>query len=73
MINNSFDSLIRSNILACKGVFTYHLLKMDIRPERNVHWNCVLRGVEDILVVQLTDGYEPKINGMKEDNRFLRK
>ena len=35
--------------------------------------NSVLRGVQNIICVQLTYGNEARINGMKEDNRFLRK
>ena len=34
--------------------------------------NSVLRGVQNIICVQLMDyGSEASINGMKEDNRFL--
>ena len=35
--------------------------------------NCVLRGVQNFFCIQLTRVLlEPKMNGMKEDNRFLR-
>lgn len=34
--------------------------------------NSVLRGVENIFCVQLTDdGFGARMNGMKEDNRFF--
>ena len=33
--------------------------------------NSVLRGVQNIICVQLTYGSDPKIKGMKEDDRFL--
>ena len=37
--------------------------------------NSILRGVQNIICIQLIcvtfSGYEPKMNGMKEDNRFL--
>ena len=34
--------------------------------------NCILRGVQNIICVQLSDyGANAKINGMKEDKRFL--
>ena len=33
--------------------------------------NSVLRGVQNILCVQLTRGGDAKMNGMKEYNRFL--
>ena len=34
--------------------------------------NHVLRGVQNIMFIQLTDSFEARINRMKEDNRFLR-
>ena len=33
--------------------------------------NCLLRGVQNVLCVQLMSGGSPKLHGMKEDNRFL--
>ena len=33
--------------------------------------NRVLRGVQNIIYVQVTGGHDLRINGMKEDNRFL--
>ena len=33
--------------------------------------NCILRGVQNIICVQLKGGFETKISGLKEDKQFL--
>ena len=33
--------------------------------------NCVLRGVQNLICIQLISGMEVRMNGMKKDNRFL--